>query len=148
MMDVTSGKLDYTMVPELSKALAQAGQNSTDIITRVLDELERQGYIDKGEESGSGSVTSGIKSITENTADLLASYLNATRASTANIESLSAQYFPLFYQAITSNGYNLSNIENHTAAIMRSNEVVADKITSLDDNINGLRNSTWRVPVS
>jgi hypothetical protein len=148
MMDRTSGKLDYTLIPEVSKALAQAGQDSTDIITRVLDELERMGYIEKGEGSGSGSVTSGIKSITENTADLLASYLNATRASTANIENLSAQYFPLFYQAITSNGYNLRNIENHTAAIMRSNEVVAEKITSLDDNINGLRNSTWRVPVS
>ena len=148
MMDRTSGKLDYTLIPELSKALAQAGQDSTDIITRVLDELERMGYIEKGEGSGSGSVTSGIKSITENTADLLASYLNATRASTANIENLSAQYFPLFYQAITSNGNNLRNIENHTAAIMRSNEKIAEKITSLDDNINGLRNNTWRVPVS
>ena len=148
MMDTTSGKLDYTMVPELAKALAQAGQNSTDIITRVLDELERQGYIDKGNGDSSGSVTSGIKSITEQTADLLASYLNATRASTANIENLSAQYFPLFYQAITSNSYNLRNIENHTAAIMRSNDTIADKITSLDNNITGLRNNVWRVPVS
>jgi len=80
MMDATSGKLDYTLIPELSKALAKAGQDSTDIITRVLDEMERQGYIDKGEGSGGGSVTSGIKAITENTADLLASYLNAIRA--------------------------------------------------------------------
>ena len=148
MMDVTSGKLDYTIVPELAKALAQAGQDSTDIITRVLDELERMGYIEKGEGSGSGSVTSGIKSITENTADLLASYLNAIRADVSVNRALIAQYFPLHYTALTSSNQSLRGIENNTAAIMRSNEVVAEKITSLDDNINGLRNSTWRVPVS
>jgi hypothetical protein len=148
MMDVTSGKLDYTMVPELAKALAQAGQDSTDIITRVLDELERMGYIEKGEGSGSGSVTSGIKSITENTADLLASYLNAIRADVSVNRAMIAQYFPLYYTALTSGNQSLRGIENNTAAIMRSNEVVAEKITSLDDNINGLRNSTWRVPVS
>ena len=149
LMDESSGKLDYSAIPEIAKALGKAGTDSTDVITRVLDEMERQGYIDKGGgESSSGSVTSGIKSITENTADLLASYLNATRASTANIENLSAQYFPLYYTALTSSNQSLRGIENNTAAIMRSNEVVAEKITSLDDNINGLRNSTWRVPVS
>lgn len=35
---------------------------------------------DLADEGGSGSVTGGIKSITENTADLLASYINAIRA--------------------------------------------------------------------
>ena len=148
MMDVTSGKLDYTMVPELAKALAQAGQNATDIITRVLDELERQGYIDKGNGDSSGSVTSGIKSITEQTADLLASYINSMRADLSVNRAMIAQYFPLYYAAMTSGNQNLRNIENHTAAIMRSNDTIADKITSLDNNITGLRNNVWRVPVS
>ena len=132
----------------MAKALAQAGQNATDIITRVLDELERQGYIDKGNGDSSGSVTSGIKSITEQTADLLASYINSMRADLSVNRAMIAQYFPLYYAAMTSGNQNLRNIENHTAAIMRSNDTIADKITSLDNNITGLRNNVWRVPVS
>jgi len=46
-----------------------------------LNEIARQrGAELRDEESGSGSTSSGIKSITESTADLLASYINAIRA--------------------------------------------------------------------
>lgn len=95
----------------------------------------------------SSSTSAGIKGITEQTADLLASYVNATRASTATIEHLTAQYFPMYYAAMTSGNSSLANIENHTAAIMRSNDIVAEKITSLDNNIIGLKNRTWKVPM-
>ena len=96
----------------------------------------------------SSSMSAGIKGITEQTADLLASYVNATRASTATIEHLTAQYFPMYYAAMTSGNSSLANIENHTAAIMRSNDIVAEKITSLDNNIIGLKNKTWKVPMA
>ena len=101
LMDESSGKLDYSAIPEIAKALGKAGANSTDVITRVLDEMERQGYIDKGDgKSDSGSVTSGIKSITENTADLLASYINAIRADVSvNRVSISVN-LPLIASAV------------------------------------------------
>ena len=89
-----------------------------------------------------------IKGITEQTADLIASYVNATRASTANIENLSAQYFPLFYASITSGNASLANIENHTAAIMRSNDAIERSNQAILENLNGLKNKTWKVPMA
>jgi hypothetical protein len=54
----------------------------------------------------------------------------------------------MYYAAMTSGNSSLANIENHTAAIMRSNDIVAEKITSLDNNIIGLKNKTWKVPMA
>lgn len=81
IMDASAGKLDANAIPKLAEALGQAGNLTVDTITRTLDEMERQGHIEKESENSSGSsVTNSIKSITENTADLLASYINAIRA--------------------------------------------------------------------
>ena len=96
----------------------------------------------------SGSMSAGIKGITEQTADLLASYVNAIRADVSVNRQMIAQYFPMYYAAMTSGNRSLANIENHTAAIMRSNDIVAEKITSLDNNIIGLKNKTWKVPMA
>ena len=56
-----------------------------------MEALKQQGY--DFTEAGSGSVSNSIKSITEDTADLLASYLNAIRADVgvnrANVKAIS-----------------------------------------------------------
>jgi hypothetical protein len=88
-----------------------------------------------------------IKSITEQTADLLASYLNAIRLDVSVDRALLAQYIPMFYTSMTSASESLKNIEQHTAAIMNSNEKIAERIESLDSNFRGLRSRTWRLPV-
>ena len=81
MMDASSGKLDESMIPKLSEALIKVGDATAGVITGVLDNLEGRGYIEKDSDSASKSSTStSIKSITEETADLLASYINAIRA--------------------------------------------------------------------
>lgn len=81
MMDASSGKLDESMIPKLSEALIKVGDTTAGVITGVLDNLEGRGYIEKDSDSASKSSTStSIKSITEETADLLASYINAIRA--------------------------------------------------------------------
>jgi len=114
---------------------------------RWEDFMKSQGMtLDKNDSSSSTS--SGIKGITEQTADLLASYLNATRASTSNIENLSAQYFPLFYSSITSGNASLVNIQQNTAAIMRSNDAIERSNQAILENINGLKNKTWKVPMA
>lgn len=73
-----NGKLDAASVVKVADALSQAGEITVNAITGILDELERNGYASKGS-SSSSSATSSIKSITENTGDLIASYLNAIR---------------------------------------------------------------------
>lgn len=112
------------------------------------EEFMRSQGMTLSDEGSSSGTSSSIKSITEQTADLLASYLNATRASTSNIENLSAQYFPLFYTSITSGNASLVNIQQNTAAIMRSNEAIERSNQAILENINGLKNKTWRVPMA
>ena len=110
------------------------------------DMAKRVTGFDFGSDSG-GSVSSGIKGVTEQTADLLASYVNAIRADVSVIRAMIAQYFPMYYQALTSGNDILRGIENHTAAIMRSNEAIEKSNQAILDRIDGLKNNTWRVPV-
>ena len=109
---------------------------------------ERVTGSDFSSDSEGTSTGSSIKGITEDTAGLLASYVNATRASTANIEHLSSEYYPLFFQTMTAGNESLRNIENHTAAIMRSNDAIERSNQAILDNINGLKNKAWRVPMA
>ena len=110
--------------------------------------MESQGLTLESGESSSSTVGGGIKSITEQTADLLASYLNACRADLSVNRAMIAQYFPLYYDAMTSGNENLRNIENHTAAIMRSNDSIAQSVSELQSDIRGLRNKAWKVPMA
>ncbi|MBQ9655974.1 MAG: hypothetical protein IJV38_08130 [Prevotella sp.] len=81
MMNTTNGKLDLSIVPQLATALGEAGETSVDAITAALDELERQGYIDKGDGSSSSSASKVIQGgFTEQETGLLLSYVNAIRA--------------------------------------------------------------------
>lgn len=104
---------------------------------------------DFSSDGGSSSSTgSGIKSITEQTADLLASYINAIRADVSVNRAMIAEYFPMYYAAITSGNASLRNIENHTSAIMDSNERIASSVSELQSDIRGLKNKAWKMPVA
>ena len=99
------------------------------------------------DESKTGA-SSSIKNITESTADLLASYLNAVRLDVSVMRAIQGEYFPLFLQAILASNTSLTNIENNTAAIVRSNDIIANKIKAIDDRFRGLENKTWKVPIA
>lgn len=71
------GRLDEYDVTQLASDLYSAGENSVANITAILEELKRRGW--DFSESGSSSATNTIKGVTEETADLLAAYLNAIR---------------------------------------------------------------------
>lgn len=77
-MVMKNGKLDPTSITKIADALNQAGEMTVIAITDILDELERKGYVEKGGGSSS-SITASAKSLTEETGDLVASYLNAIR---------------------------------------------------------------------
>jgi hypothetical protein len=103
---------------------------------------------DLSSSDSSSSMSNNIKGVTEQTADLLASYLNAVRADVSVNRAMIAQYFPMYYAALTSNSASLTNIENHTAAIMRSNDAIAERVGSLDDRFRRLENKAWKMPIA
>ena len=93
-MERTKGMLDEMSIERLAgqmEALASTLPDSFDSLMDGLNEgIKRAGLIDLkelGNESGSSSLSSGIKGITEQTADLLASYVNAIRADVSVIRA-------------------------------------------------------------
>ena len=107
---------------------------------------EMYGWTDEGKTSN--SIGSGIKSITEQTADLLSSHTNSIRADVSVNRNMIAQYFPMYYSALTSGNLSLTNIENHTSAIMRSNDAIERSNQAILDRIDGLKNKAWKVPMA
>ena len=71
------GKLDEADIPGIADDLIKAGDNAVENITNILDALKEKGW--DLSENGTLSVSNSIKNITEDTADILASYLNSIR---------------------------------------------------------------------
>lgn len=71
------GKLEPEDVVKVADDLYNGTNNAAENITAILERLKNMG-LDLSE-IGDGSVTNGIKNITEETADILASYVNAIR---------------------------------------------------------------------
>ena len=71
------GKLDATDIPKIGDMLMNTVDGTVDSIEGVMDYLKSKGW--DLSENGSLSVSNSIKGVTEETADLLASYINAIR---------------------------------------------------------------------
>lgn len=72
-----SGKLDENDILDLADIIEKDGKSAIENITKVFEVLKSKGM--DLTQNGSSSVGNGIKSITEETADILASYVNAIR---------------------------------------------------------------------
>lgn len=73
------GVLEAKDVTEIADDLMDAEENAINSTYAILNALKERG-LDLSEDASSSSTTKSIKSITEETADLLASYLNSIRA--------------------------------------------------------------------
>lgn len=118
--------------------------NNSEAFYKMAERVAGVDFSSNGESSMSGT----IKGITEQTADLLASYVNAIRADVSVNRQMIAQYFPMYYDVLTNGSTSLRNIENHTAAIMRSNDAIERSNQAILDNFNGLKNKSWKMPVA
>ena len=72
------GKLDETDMDELADQLYKVGDEVVPQLTGVFEALRKRGW-DFRENGSSSSTKNSIKSITEDTADIIASYLNSIR---------------------------------------------------------------------
>lgn len=71
------GQLDETDMDTFAKILNEVGEKVTPQITGLFDAMKNNGFDMR--EDGSSSATNSVKSITEETADLLCSYVNDIR---------------------------------------------------------------------
>ena len=135
---------------EWDALMAQAKANSDEAMA-VRDMLKNlYGWKDDG--SSSSSMGRSIQSITEQTGDLVASYLNAIRLDVSVIRQLQPVELKDFWKdqlrLMTSGSESLRNIEQSNAAIMRSNEAMMKSNQEILNLFNGLKNKTWKMPIS
>lgn len=133
-------KEEYILIKQMAEALGAEEKATYEMLKAMY------GWTDNGNSRSSSS--SSVKNITEETADLVVSYCNGIRLDVSVVRSMQGQYFPLFLQAVTSGNNRLANIENHTAAIMASNDAIQRSNQELLDQIKALRNKAWKIPVA
>lgn len=128
---------EYALLKQIAEGIGDEAKATEEMLKAIY------GWSD---DNGS-SVGNSVKAIQEQTADLLASYINAIRADVSVNRAMVASYFPQYLEAMTQNLQLIRQIEQNTAAIMQSNETIANKITSLESMMNGLKTKAWKLPV-
>lgn len=104
----------------------------------------------------SGTLSSGVKGMTEETSDLLAGYVNALRQDVSInrilLNQFVAEYWPSYVEEFKKSVRSLSNIDNNTRTIMEmmqnGNGAMYEQIASLrqrfDNVVNGIENLSVR----
>lgn len=101
-MNRTSGELDPVALADglgrtLGEAISKIGTFLNPVLDATESQLNKYGYSMK--EGGDSSLTNAIKGITEETAEILASYLNAIRADVALMTDGQVTYLPMIGEA-------------------------------------------------
>lgn len=113
LMEQRKGKLQEGDIAAIASSLIDNGLNAVDIITGVLNQLKAQGYDLSGTSNGN-TLGKGIQSITEDTANLLASYVNAIRADVSVIRMLHEQQIGSMSEIAMSQVAQLNQIASNT----------------------------------
>ena len=104
MLGVASIAGDMAIAFEQALPLAQG------LAQTLANAFQYQGYDIVNGSTGSSSASTSIRGISESTADLLASYINAIRGDVAENRAMIAQYYPLFLSAM-SQGNVIANAQ-------------------------------------
>lgn len=121
---------EYQKIKSENNEIAQEAKQTRDMLKDLY------GWSD----SGSLSASSSIKGISEQTADLLASYLNAIRADVSVIRQMEGIYLPKFNATIEAQLQQLDSIAQNTSR----NAIAAESIQSAVSEMRDLLNSTTR----
>ena len=138
----SKGRLDETEIPEITDMLIKAGDDAVGNITDLLDALKEQG-VDLSQ-NGTLSVSNSIKSITEDTADLLASYLNSCRADLSVVRNLHERYYPQFSEIGNAQIIQMKTVAQNTLRNAEAAERIEIAVNSLDSNMKAVINGTKR----
>ena len=117
------------MYEEGEAMAAQAG-----VFMDGIEKVSKQYGADLKDRGTSTSMSAGIKSITENTADLLASYINAIRADVSVIRLSNAEFFPQILSVIgqcSAIANTQVQLQTQIAANTRRNAEAAERIYNI-----------------
>ena len=134
------GKLDETDMNDFADKLYQVGENVVPQLTGIFDALKEKGLDLR--ENGSSSTTNSIKGITEETADILASYLNAVRLDVSVIREMHGKFIPEMSEIAKSQLTQLNFIAKNTLRNADAAERIEKIFIEYNDNFNRVINGT------
>lgn len=135
------GKLDETDMNQLADLLYKAGDEAIPQITGIFEALKKRG-LDLRDNGSSSSTKNSIKSITEETADILASYLNAVRLDVSVIREMQGKFIPEMSEIAKSQLTQLNLIAQNTLRNADAAERIDKTVSELNDNFNRVINGT------
>lgn len=140
MMDEQSGKLDENNIVRIADMLDSLGNDAVDDIVSLMEKLKDKGW--DLSDTDSSTMSSSIKGITENTADVLAAYLNAIRADVSVIRQLDGIYLPKLDITATAQLQQLNMISANTLRNADAAERIEVSVNNLADMFNKAQNNT------
>lgn len=135
------GKLDETDMNQLADLLYKAGDEAIPQITGIFEALKKRG-LDLRDNGSSSSTKNSIQSITEETADILASYLNAVRLDVSVIRGMQGKFIPEMSEIAKSQLTQLNLIAQNTLRNADAAERIDKTVSELNDNFNRVINGT------
>ena len=135
------GKLDESDIVDLANSLYDSAEGASDTVTKVLDYLKSKG-LDLTENGTSSSAKNSVKSITEETADILCSYVNAIRLDVSVIRTKQAKFYPEMSVIAKSQLTQLNTIAQNTLRNADAAERIERMFIEYNDNFNKVLNGT------
>ena len=134
------GKLDESDIINLGNSLYDSADSAVDTVTKVLDYLKSKG-LDLSE-NGTSSARNSVKSITEETADILCSYVNAIRLDVSVMRTEQAKFYPEMSVIAKSQLTQLNTIAQNTLRNADAAERIERMFIEYNDNFNKVLSGT------
>ena len=134
------GKLDETDMNDFADRLYEVGEKVVPQLTGIFDALKDKGLDLR--ENGTSSTTNSVKSITEETADILVSYVNSMRLDLSVVREMQGKFLPEMSEIAKSQLTQLNLIAQNTLRNADAAERIDKTVSELNDNFNRVINGT------
>lgn len=134
------GKLDETDMNDFADQLYKVGEKVVPQLTGIFDALKDKGLDLR--ENGTSSTTNSVKSITEETADILVSYVNSMRLDLSVVREMQGKFLPEMSEIAKSQLTQLNLIAQNTLRNADAAERIDKTVSELNDNFNRVINGT------
>lgn len=135
------GKLDESDIINLGNSLYDSTEGAVSATTQLLDYLKSKG-LDLTENGTSSSAKNSVKSITEETADILCSYVNAIRLDVSVMRTEQAKFYPEMSVIAKSQLTQLNTIAQNTLRNADAAERIERMFIEYNDNFNKVLSGT------
>lgn len=133
-MEKRDGQLNEDSIVHIYEGILKYGGNAKESIFALLDKLKAEGF-DLSDTSSNSTIGKGIQSVTEDTADLLASYINAIRADVSinrsALQKIAEGLLPSLQTSLNVQLTELKNINSNTARGADAAEQIKELLSSV-----------------